>query len=159
MTPPRPPRLALALLTWLLPENEPLIGDLIEEFRYRRSPIWFWRQTIAAIVLSRRGSRRRLTTVRLTNKPMPISHDEVHMPIRLSASPFPIAGGLGIASLGVVVAMYRPGAWWFVVAAVGGGLVLGVLKVWLTRRRFRRDPEAFLLQHGVGHSSGPAPHA
>jgi F0F1-type ATP synthase assembly protein I len=77
------------------------------------------------------------------------------VPIRLSASPFPIGGGLGIASLGVVVAMYRPGAWWFLIVAVAGGLGLGVLKVLRTRRRFRQDPQTFLLQHGTRPPAGP----
>jgi hypothetical protein len=149
MTAPQPPRLALALLSWLVPENDPLIGDLVEEFDRRRSHVWFWRQTIAALVLARRSSRRQLTTVRLTDKALPLRYEELRMPIKLSASPFPIAGGLGIASLGVVVAIYRPGMWWFVVGAVAGGLVLGVVKVALARRRFRRDPGAFLLQHGM----------
>jgi hypothetical protein len=151
----RPPRLAVVLLNRLLPENEPLTGDLLEEFQRRRSRLWFWRQTIAAVVLSRRASRRLLTTVRLSDKPLPLRYDEIRLPIRLSASPFPIAGGLGIASLGVVVAMYRPGAWWFPIVAVAGGLVLGVLKVLRTRHRFRQDPQTFLLQHGTRPPAGP----
>lgn len=155
----RAPRLAVALLNWLLPEHEPLTGDLLEEFQRRRSRLWFWRQTIAAVVVSRRASRRQLTTVRLSDKPLPLRYDEIRLPIRLSASPFPIAGGLGIASLGVVVAMYRPGAWWFLIVAVAGGLVLGVVKVLLARRRVRRDPEEFLRQHSLRQLSGPAPRA
>jgi hypothetical protein len=151
----RAPRLAVALLNWLLPEHEPLTGDLLEEFQRRHSRLWFWRQTIAAVVLSRRASRRQLTTVRLSDKPLPVRYDEIRLPIRLSASPFPIGGGLGIASLGVVVAMYRPGAWWFLIVAVAGGLVLGVLKVLRTRRRFRQEPQTFLLQHGSRPPAGP----
>lgn len=148
-TTPRPPRLAVALLTRFLPENEPLVGDLIEEFQQRRSHIWFWRQAVVAIILSWRSSRRALTTVRLTDKPMPSRYEEVHLPVRMSASPFPIAGGLGVASLGAVVAIYRPGMWWFVVLAILGGIAVGAIKVLLMRRRFREDPQAFLAQHGM----------
>ena len=149
MKAPRPPGLALWLLNWLLPANEPLIGDLIEEFQHRRSRVWFWRQAVAAIVLSRRSSRRELTTVRLTDKVLPVRYEEVHLPIRLSASPFPIAGGLGITSLGVVVAIYRPGMWWFVVAAIVGGIVLGIVRVVIMRRRFSADPGRFIATHRI----------
>ena len=149
MNAPRPPHLALWLLNSLLPENEPLIGDLVEEFQHRRSRGWFWRQAIAAIVLSRRSSRRELATVRLTDKPLPLRYEEVRVPIRLSASPFPIAGGLGITSLGVVVAIYRPGMWWFVLAAVLGGIVLGIVRVVIVRRRFLADPGRFITTHSI----------
>jgi hypothetical protein len=148
-TNPRPPRLALALLARFVPDQEALIGDLVEEFERRRSRAWFWRQAIAALFISWRSSRRHLTTVRLTNKPLPLRYEEVSVPIRLSASPFPIAGGLGIASLGAVVAIYRPGAWWLVLAGLAGGLVLGIIKVVITRKRFRADPAAYLTQHRI----------
>jgi hypothetical protein len=151
----RPPRLAVALLNWLLPENEPLIGDLIEEFEHRRSRLWFWRQTIAAIVLSRRSPRRHTAPLGLSNEPAPVQFEEVHLPVNLSASPLTSVGGLGIVSLGLVVALYRPGAWWFVLAAIAGGGVLGIVKVLRARRRFRQDPQTFLLQHGTRPPAGP----
>lgn len=144
-----PPRLAMMLLNRFLPGNDALIGDLVEELDRRRSRVWFWRQTVAAIVLSRRSTRGELTTVRLTDKPLPLRYEEVRMPIRLSASPFPIAGGLGITSLGVVVAIYRPGMWWFVLAAVLGGIVLGVVRVVIMRRRFLADPGQFIASHTI----------
>jgi hypothetical protein len=52
MTASHPPRLA----TWLLrrfvtgEQHEALIGDLVEEFRAGRSPLWYWRQVLVAIV-------------------------------------------------------------------------------------------------------------
>lgn len=54
MTAAQPPRLA----TWLLhrflsgPRRESLTGDLIERYQQRRSPVWYWRQVITAVVLS-----------------------------------------------------------------------------------------------------------
>jgi len=52
---PRPPRLALRLLSWRLPEpdREYLIGDLLEAFHERLARhgaagarAWFWRETV-----------------------------------------------------------------------------------------------------------------
>ena len=56
----RPPRLALALLERCVPDNEALIGDLVEAV-VTKSGAWFWRQTMFA-VLSR-------TSVQLRTKP------------------------------------------------------------------------------------------
>lgn len=50
-----PPRTA----TWLLEKlgasyrNESLAGDLFEEYQQQRTPVWYWRQTAAAIFLGR----------------------------------------------------------------------------------------------------------
>jgi len=62
MTDNEPPRLAMSLLGRCLPEDDPLTGDLVEEFDAGRGRVWFWRQTLAAV--SRRGPRSlRLGTV------------------------------------------------------------------------------------------------
>jgi len=43
--------------TWMLehltpgPRNEALVGDLLEEFRERRSAAWYWRQVLSAIAV------------------------------------------------------------------------------------------------------------
>jgi hypothetical protein len=53
MKPSDPPELA----TWLLEhfvlgnKNEALAGDLLEEFRQRRSVAWYWRQVLGAILV------------------------------------------------------------------------------------------------------------
>jgi hypothetical protein len=48
MTPRNPPRLATQLLN-ACAANEPLAGDLEEEFRAGRSALWYWWQVIAAV--------------------------------------------------------------------------------------------------------------
>jgi MFS family permease len=46
-----PPRFAQFLLQRVGPRNDALLGDLDEEHRKRQSTCWYWRQTIAAIVV------------------------------------------------------------------------------------------------------------
>jgi hypothetical protein len=53
MTPRRLPRLAIALLERSLVDDEPLKGDLIEEFNRGRSRWWLWRQVVAAVLARR----------------------------------------------------------------------------------------------------------
>ncbi len=53
MTPTDPPSVATWLLKHLARKNEALAGDLIEEYRRRRSTSWYWRQALTAIVVSR----------------------------------------------------------------------------------------------------------
>ena len=50
MSADQPPRLAIVLLHRLAPANDALAGDLAEEFRRRRSGLWYWRQVTGAIV-------------------------------------------------------------------------------------------------------------
>jgi hypothetical protein len=45
-----PSRLALAIFDCFVADNEPLKGDLIEEFESRRSQWWLWRQVMGAVV-------------------------------------------------------------------------------------------------------------
>lgn len=46
----KPPMLAMVILMRLGPANEPIVGDLIEEYAAGRSRMWFWRQTVAAVI-------------------------------------------------------------------------------------------------------------
>ena len=45
------PRLASWLLKRLGYENEPLAGDLLEEFHDGRTAIWYWRQVMTTILM------------------------------------------------------------------------------------------------------------
>jgi hypothetical protein len=48
---------SVALARWMLEhltfgsDNEALSGDLLEEFQFGRSAMWYWRQIIAAIAI------------------------------------------------------------------------------------------------------------
>ena len=48
---PRPPRLATLLLETLVPDNEPLRGDLEEEYARGRGRTWYWRQVFGSIAV------------------------------------------------------------------------------------------------------------
>ena len=48
-----PPRLATWLLSWCGPANDPLLGDLLEEYRSGRSGRWYWRQVMIAMLMGR----------------------------------------------------------------------------------------------------------
>ena len=50
MTPDEPPQLAVAILEWFLPDNEPLTGDLLEAAR-TRSHAWLWWQICVVVVM------------------------------------------------------------------------------------------------------------
>lgn len=141
MTDAGPPRLALALLLRCVPANEPLVGDLLEQFAVRRSRAWFWHQVLLAIFAERRQRGDARHPLRLTDdfqdEPIPI-----RLPARvgLSASALPDVGGLGILVLLVIVAMVRPEAWLMGVSAVLGGAVIGAVLAVARSRRMRSAP-------------------
>jgi hypothetical protein len=68
MRPAFPPSLGMKLLVAFAPERtkEALCGDLIEEYRRRRSRVWFWRQVAVALVLSatHEAGSKKLYTIR-----------------------------------------------------------------------------------------------
>ena len=49
-----PPRLATRILQRFTcgPRGESLLGDLLEQYQQKRSPAWYWRQVVTAIVAS-----------------------------------------------------------------------------------------------------------
>jgi hypothetical protein len=49
MSSSHPPRLASALMRWMGPRDEALIGDLLEAYQDGKTDRWYWRQVFAAI--------------------------------------------------------------------------------------------------------------
>lgn len=145
MTRTDPPWLAVALLRRFVHDNEPLVGDLLEEFAVRRSRLWLWRQVLAAVAI--RASQRREEGCPLGLHGHTLPHVDartrpVQPPrhVNLSASPLPDSGGLGLVALGVLVAVVRPDVWWMAVPAVLGGVALGLTMVLLRRRAVLAGP-------------------
>lgn len=151
MTHSHPPRIALWLLERFGPDNEPLIGDLIEQFE-TRSRWWFWRQVLAALVLARFQRPRVIRPLRLVDRePEDVRFGPVRerRTINLTASPIHGVGGLGLLALALLISVATPQMWLIVIAVVLDGLLLGV--VWALITRPRAHPGgAGILFHGSG---------
>jgi hypothetical protein len=148
MTPKQPPRLPLALLHRFLGDNEPLVGDLIEEFQARRSRLWFWRQAIMAVLIHAGIPRDDAHPLRLADGqigafgPESVKYELRVRRVNLTASPIAGIGGLGVVVLVVLMTVVAPQAWWIVAASVAGGVLLGFAMVIISRRRVAAGPRA-----------------
>lgn len=115
----REPSVAVALLS-LSCRDEALVGDILEEYAFRRSRAWLWRQVGVAVILSLPYGMVR-----------PARHaPKMQMPI----------GGLGFVTIVALITIVSPGAWWFVAAGAIGGLALAVALAMSTRRRVMHEP-------------------
>ena len=143
MTAPiKPPRLALALLQRFVPDDEPLSGDLVEEFQLRRSRTWFWWQVLTAIVVSLRRGPREIRPLRLVDGM--VAPDDRHLRVRqdwpavnLTASPIHGVGGLGLVALAVLITVSAPGTWWIALGVVLSGIAIGLVRLAVVKRRRR----------------------
>jgi hypothetical protein len=142
VTTTRPSRLAISLLHRYVPDSEPLIGDLLEEFEVRRSRLWLWRQVLIAILTGRQPRRRELRPLALMEEDFAVDRLGLRTPperwprnINLSASPVTGVGGLGLLALGVLVTVVNPHIWWWALYALVGGVLLGMVLVLVRRRR------------------------
>jgi hypothetical protein len=119
------PRLALALLGRFVPDNEPLAGDLIEEFQREGSHTWLWCQVLAAIATHLLKRSPVIRPLRLVDVQPPDAVersqqvDRRDRSVNLSASPVSGVGGLGLASLAMFVTCVVPHAWWALLASAG----------------------------------------
>lgn len=131
------PRLALALLERLFPDNEPLAGDLLEEFERRRSIMWLWWQVLAAIATGLFARSVEIRPLRLVDlQPADAVERSRRMSLRfpsvnLTASPVAGVGGLGLVIFAGLVTMFAPAAWLLLVASALGGVLLGILIILL----------------------------
>jgi len=134
-----PSRLALGLLHRFVPDDEPLAGDLLEEFGRRQSQSWLWRQVLMAVLLQafRRPRDQRLLKLAEPAAALEIVEGGCTSPrktVNLTASPIAGIGGLGLVVLAFLVTIVSPQAWWIVLAGVLAGVLLG-LALLLIRRR------------------------
>lgn len=142
-----PPRLAVALLRRRLSHNEPLVGDLLEEFDRRQSRLWLWWQVLAAIVVTTFRRPEEVRPLQLIDEDARITplvpRPSAAMPRRinanggmvLTASPIRGIGGLGIAALLLVMTVIRPATWSVALLALVAGLLFGIVRIFYTRRR------------------------
>lgn len=137
----QPPWLAIALLQRFVPGNDPLVGDLLEEFERRQSRAWFWRQVLLAILSGSARPGQDARPLRLVEHHpdawavrSPAGSRLERKDINLTASPIPGIGGLGLVALVTLVTLVNPHVWWLVLFAMAAGVLLGIALV-LTRRR------------------------
>jgi hypothetical protein len=129
--------LALWLLGRLAHRNEPIAGDLLEQFRSGRSVLWIWTQLLFAIAAG--SFRQRQVPVALNLTPIDPVVAEWLMSRRLPprrvnlSSPVEGVGGLGLMMMGLLLSSVVPDVWWFVVGGIVCGLALGTTLV--LRRR------------------------
>jgi len=137
MTAPKPPRLAEALLGRLALDNEPLAGDIIEEFRRRNSRFWLWRQLIAALVVQALYAPHPPVARNLTPTDPVVAEwlmwrrltSDRKTQVSLTGSGVEGIGGLTMVILGFMMSTVIPAIWWFVVGGIGAGVLLGVVKL------------------------------
>jgi len=134
MTGRQAPRLAITLLERFVPDSDPLLGDLIEDFERRPSSGWFWWQILTAIVAATLSFDRpvEIRPLRLVElQPVDAIERSRRMCLRfrainLSASPLSGVGGLGLAALTFLVTIVSPRTWWVVLASSLAGLLVGI---------------------------------
>jgi hypothetical protein len=133
MTHHRTPRFALALLERLVPDSEPLAGDLLEEFERRPSAVWFWLQVVAAIATAWFAEGIEIRPLRLVDvQPADALERSRRMtlqfhPVNLTASPVSGVGGLSLVIFAGVVTIFAPVVWWLLVASAVAGVGLGIV--------------------------------
>jgi hypothetical protein len=142
----QPSFLVLALLRFIATENEALAGDLAEEWRRGRSTRWVWRQLLRAlVVVSWQKRRAKPAELRLvaTAPLAPPSHSfPLIDPATINLSGIKVRGigGLGLLAIIVLITIVMPQAWFFVLAGLTGGVVIGVITIFRRRDRGLAGP-------------------
>lgn len=131
--------LALWCLSRLAYRNEPLAGDLLEQFRKRRSALWLWAQILFALALG--SFRQAQVPVALNLTPIDPVVAEWLMSRKLPprrvnlSSPVEGVGGLGLMMLGFLLSTVVPDVWWFVMGGIVCGVGLGMMLAFRRRHR------------------------
>jgi hypothetical protein len=136
----RPPRLALDFVARVVPDSEPLIGDLQEEFARRNSRLWLWWQCLGAVVMTLRRDAE-IRPLRLVEQ-QPLDAIERTLALHrrrreVSPTPSPLPGSLGLVILGGLVTALAPVIWWGLLITFFGGLALAAV---LTAAHKRQPP-------------------
>jgi hypothetical protein len=134
------PRLAHALLNRLALDNEPLAGDLAEEFHRRRSRLWLWQQLAYAFVRQALYAPHPPVALKLEHfdpvvaEWMMQKRLEKKRRVNLTGTGVEGIGGLTMVILGFMVSMVVPAIWWFVVGSMIAGLLCGAALVKFQRQ-------------------------
>jgi hypothetical protein len=141
-------RIALAVLHRLAHRNEPVAGDILEEFHRRQSGLWLWSQLLLAVVLG--SFREPRVPVALNLTPIDPAVAEWLMDralskrrVNLTGTSVEGVGGLTLMTLGFLMSTVVPGVWWFVLGGIASGIVLGTTKAILRRNDSHRPRRVF----------------
>ena len=138
----RPPRLALALIARVVPDSDPLVGDLLEEFARRPSRLWFWSQAVSAIVTALQSDAEIRPLHLVEHQPLDAiaRTREVHRQQRtVSPTPNALPASLGLIILGGLVTALAPVLWWGLLITFVAGIGLAALLAAAHRRRAPRS--------------------
>lgn len=136
----RPPRLALALLDWLVPDSA-LAGDLIEEYALRPARWRVWREVIAAIAIAWFERPDEIRPLRLVDLQPCDAIERTRRivdraeSINLVASPISGISGFAVAVLLLLMTLVAPAAWWVFIASILAGILLGIVMIAVHRTR------------------------
>jgi len=134
----QPPRLAVALLNRFLPDNEPLVGDLLEEFAVRKSRVWLWRQVVLALLMDAFRNRVEVRPLKLVDRPpLEVKRPDIRpwtRTVNLTGSPLPGVGGLSLVILVTLMTIVSPQLWCLVL-----GLALVLMRRHTGLRRLDGD--------------------
>ena len=153
MTGQAPPALARTLLDRLALDNEPLAGDLLEEFQRRGSTLWLWRQLGAALVMQALYAPHPPVALNLTPTDPVVAEWlmskrlDRKRTVNLTGSGVEGIGGLTLVVLGFMMTTVIPAIWCVVVGGIGAGIALGAFRISSRRRFSLRDAEG--RRHGV----------
>jgi hypothetical protein len=138
------PRFAAYLLDRCLHDNEALAGDVLEEFEFRRSRLWLWRQVLVAVGYAMFRPSDPSRPLKLSSGPLASERmagtGEGRRVVNLTASPLKGAGGLSVAALALLMTALVPGVWWVLLVAAATGAIFGIATALLRTRHSHRHP-------------------